>query len=223
MSESRRIGVLLAGLLLVLTACGRGLSGEGTEVTAAPTSAQPTSAPSSVPGTHLPSRPPMGTRTPSPSAIPSPTGTAPPAAWPVAPRRVGSTMPGTSTVVAMRVSHHTDGAGFDRLVIEFRGDVPGYDVRYVPEVRSPGQGEVVPLPGRACLEVVLFPAVAHDVAGSLTLRTPRTGGGLPTLVQYRLTGDYEGYVHLGLGVRERVGFRVLALSNPPRLAIDLAG
>ncbi|CAO5238355.1 hypothetical protein FAGKG844_240040 [Frankia sp. AgKG'84/4] len=141
----------------------------------------------------------------------------------MAPRRVESTMSGTSTVVAMRVSHHTDGASFDRLVIEFRGGVPGYDVRYVPEVRSPGQGEVVPLAGRACLEVVLFPAVSHDVAGSPTLRTPRTGGGLPTLVQYRLTGDYEGYVHLGLGVRDRVGFRVLTLSNPPRLAIDLAG
>ncbi|MCM3882335.1 hypothetical protein [Frankia sp. R82] len=217
MSRSRVTVMVLGGLLLALAGCGRGSSGRGVAVETPPASPQTTSASPSVAATHPPSRPTGRTSTPSPTGKPTT------AAWSVAPRHVGSTLPGSSTVVALRAAHNAGGDDFDRLVIEFRGGVPGYDVRYVPEVRSPGRGEVVALPGRACLEVVLFRAVAHDQAGSSTLRTPRSGGGLPTVVQYRMTGDYEGYVHLGLGVSDRVGFRVLELANPPRLAIDLAG
>lgn len=225
MSRRRVMIEMFTGLVLVLSGCGHASSGSGVATTGTPTLPRTPSA-SSVPSTGLPSRPTTGTVAPSPTgrtAAPTVTGTVPAPTWSVAPRRVASTMPGTSTVVALRVGHNTGGTSFDRVTIEFHGGVPGYDVRYVPQVRSPGEGRVVPLRGRACLEVVLSPAAAHDAAGTSTLRSPQSGGGLPTLVQYRVTGDFEGYVHLGLGIRERVAFRVLALSNPPRLAIDLAG
>jgi hypothetical protein len=37
-----------------------------------------------------------------------------------------------------------------------------------------------------------------------------------------MSGDYEGYVHYGLGVDDRVAFRVTELANPYRIALDIA-
>ncbi|MCK9901565.1 hypothetical protein CC117_12955 [Parafrankia colletiae] len=218
------VGMFLTGVLLGLVSCGggsdnRGSGGGGSAATASPApSASRTSAPSTVPPSPAPSR-----TTAGPAPAPSPTDAPRPVVWSSEPRRVDRALPGSATVVGVRSGHNVAvGVAFDRLVIEFADQVPGYDVRYVPDVRSPGEGAVVALRGQAFMEVVLFSTVAHDEAGNPTLRTPSTGGGHPSLVQYRITGDYEGYVHLGLGVDDRVGFRVLELSNPPRLAIDLA-
>jgi len=198
---------LLAGSLLLLTGCG----GHGSTASTAPS---PTTARTPTIAT---------TQSPTPVTARSPTVTPRADVWSSEPRRVERALPGTATVVAIRTGHNAAiGVTFDRLVIEFRDRVPGYDVRYVPEVRSAGQGAVVPLRGQAFLEVVLYPAVAHDTTGASTLFSPRVGGGLPALVQYRVAGDYEGYVHLGLGVDDRVGFQVHELANPPRLAIDIA-
>ncbi|OHV20492.1 hypothetical protein BBK14_27820 [Parafrankia soli] len=222
----RRVGTLAlaAGVLaLGLAGCG-GADDGGTAGRTA--SAPPVTTTAGTPSASVAARPtgsPRGGPAPTP-ATPSRLPTTPgEPAWSSEPRRVEHALPGTATVVAVRGAHNVAGGlEFDRLVIEFRDRVPGYDVRYVADVRSPGEGAVVPLRGQAFLELVLFPAAAHDDAGTSTLTTPRTGGGLPALVQYRLTGDYEGYVHFGLGVDDRVGFRVLELSDPARLVIDLA-
>ncbi|WP_462186655.1 MULTISPECIES: AMIN-like domain-containing (lipo)protein [unclassified Frankia] len=208
---------LLAGALLVLLGCGGGAGGGGsTDIT--------TSKPS-VSGTSPAPSPSVSSRSPGGPVVTSPSTTATPRepVWSSEPRRVEHPLYGNATVVAVRSAHNVAGGmAFDRLTIELQGQIPGYEVRYVAEVLSPGEGVAVPLRGQAFLEVVLFPAVAHDETGRSTLRTPQAGGGLPALVQYRMTGDYEGYVHFGLGVDDRVGFRVLELSNPSRVVIDLA-
>jgi hypothetical protein len=111
---------------------------------------------------------------------------------------------------------------YDRLVFEFTGGVPGYNIRYVSQIVSPGQGAVVPLRGQAFIEATFYPAAAHDEDGTLTLRTSGGGGGHPSLVQYRMTGDFEGYVHYGLGVDDRVAVRVTEFANPYRIALDIA-
>jgi hypothetical protein len=128
-----------------------------------------------------------------------------------------------SRLVAVTSAHHAEGpVAYDRLVFQFAGALPGYTVRYVPEVTSPGSGAVIPMRGRAFLEVVFTPAAAHDDDGSPTLRANAYGGGgLPTLTQYQLSGDYEGYVHYGLGLSGRVAFRVMELANPYRVAVDI--
>ncbi|EFC80417.1 hypothetical protein [Parafrankia sp. EUN1f] len=223
------MGMLLTGVLLGLVSCGSGSDSRGSgggaptaTVSPAPSASRTSTA---SPGPSSPgSVSPAPTRiTAVPAPAPSPTDVPRPVVWSSEPRRADRVLPGSATVVGVRSGHNVDsGVAFDRLVIEFADQVPGYDVRYVPDVRSPGEGAVVALRGQAFMEVVLFPAVAHDEVGTPTLRTPSTGGGHPSLVQYRMSGDYEGYVHLGLGVDDRVGFRVLELSNPPRLAIDLA-
>ena len=45
---------------------------------------------------------------------------------------------------------------------------------------------------------------------------------LPTLLQIKSGGFFEGYAGYGLGLADRVGFRVLTLHNPDRIAIDVA-
>jgi hypothetical protein len=46
--------------------------------------------------------------------------------------------------------------------------------------------------------------------------------GYPTLRQVRFGGAFEGHILAGLGLVDRVGFRVLRLSDPPRIAVDVA-
>ena len=48
--------------------------------------------------------------------------------------------------------------------------------------------------------------------------TPR----FPTLRQVKFGGDFEGYVSAGLGLADRVGFRVFTLTNPYRVVVDVA-
>jgi len=129
----------------------------------------------------------------------------------------------TARLIAVRAAHHAEKAVvYDRLVFEFAGPLPSYTIRYVPAVMSPGSGVVVPLRGQAFVEVVFHPAAAHDDNGYPTVAAGGSGGGLPALVQYRMSGDYEGYVHYGLGVDDRVAFRVMELANPYRVAVDIA-
>jgi len=108
------------------------------------------------------------------------------------------------------------------VLFEFAGPVPSYTVRYVPEIVGPGQRAAVRLGGRAFLEVVFHPAATRDGGGFSAPRGSDSVGGTRALVQYCLAGDHAGYVSFGLGIDKRAPFRVMELSNPPRVAIDIA-
>jgi hypothetical protein len=124
----------------------------------------------------------------------------------------------TPIVVGVRTGRHP---GYDRLVLDLEGRVPSYSVRYVRQVIQDGSGEPVALQGRAFLQVVLDGAAAHRDDGSGTV--PRElRPALPALRQVKLAGDFEGYVTFGLGLADRVGFRVFELTRPTRLVIDVA-
>ena len=45
---------------------------------------------------------------------------------------------------------------------------------------------------------------------------------MPALRQVRFGGEYEAHIAAGLGLAHRVGFRAFALSNPPRVVVDVA-
>ena len=166
----------------------------------------------------------------SPPASPAPASSAAPAATRTAAAAVELPTP-TSTsgvhvrsrtgalaqVTGVRTGRH---ASFDRLVIDLEGAMPGYDVRYVPEVTTDGSGAPLPLAGEAFLAVDLVTAEAHDRRGPTIPAgsTPK----LAALREWRRAGDFEGHVTLGIGVADRVGFRVFELRNPNRLVIDLA-
>jgi hypothetical protein len=142
--------------------------------------------------------------------------------WGTGSRSAAAAGSGRAAQVAdVRVGEHRC---YDRMVIDLGpGATPGYRVRYVSAVRSDGSGRVVPLRGRAQLEITLdggaarsFPAWGSDLAGVPGFREFRQVAG---------AGSFEGSTEIGLGVRARHPFRVSVLNGPgrdSRLVIDVA-
>ncbi|WP_298804711.1 hypothetical protein [uncultured Pseudokineococcus sp.] len=133
----------------------------------------------------------------------------------------------TGTVSDVRAGRH---ACFDRLVVDVDGEVDGYWVAYVDQVRRPGSGEVVPLRGGAALQVVPY-VPAYDARDGSATYLPADAGevvdvtGYRTFRQVALAGSFEGTTDLGLGVRARLPFRVFTLDGPgdgSRLVVDVA-
>jgi hypothetical protein len=110
--------------------------------------------------------------------------------------------------------------GFDRVLFTFRGSMPGYQVRYVPQVTDQA-GRKLALRGEAFVAVTFDPARAHDPAGAATFTDGAADPGAPALRQVRFVGDLEGQVLFGIGVADRGGFRVSELRNPSRVAVDV--
>jgi len=113
--------------------------------------------------------------------------------------------------------HQAD--GYDRIVFDIEGSLPGYTARYVPQVLADPSDRPVKVPGRRWLLVVMNPAQAHRDGGGATVSgIHRTG--LPMLKGYAITGDFEGHVSIALGLDDVVGYRVGEL--PGRIYLDVA-
>jgi hypothetical protein len=126
---------------------------------------------------------------------------------------------GSPTLVGLRAGRHP---GFDRVVFQLDGPIPSYySVRYVPVVRLDGSGEPLRLRGGAFLEVVVR-APTHDQDGHPVLSPTRLRPDFPALREVNAPASFEGQTTAGIGVSRRVGFRVLELTNPSRIVIDLA-
>jgi hypothetical protein len=126
---------------------------------------------------------------------------------------------GSAKLVGLRAGRH---AGHDRVVFQLDGPIPSYySVRYVPVVRLDGSGEALRLRGRAFLEVVIR-APTHDEHYRPVLTPTRLRPDFPALREVDAPGSFEGQTTAGIGVTQRVGFRVLELTNPTRIVIDLA-
>jgi hypothetical protein len=140
-------------------------------------------------------------------------------AWDDAPVHVTRHVKPIPKVVDVRVGAHRN---FDRVVIDLRGKLPGYDVRYTRHLSYDGSGDRVPLRGRKFIAIALMPARAHNAHGDSVYAGPK-------LRQYRfdalrgvaLTGDFEGVVSLGLSLRHRTDFRVTVLHAPNRIVVDV--
>lgn len=127
-----------------------------------------------------------------------------------------------ATLRKVRVGRHD---GFDRLVFEFDGGQPGYSVRYVPVARTDGLGAPIATLGTVALQIHLQAESVDLQAQGFPLTfepdgpiTPR----YPTLRQVRYGGFFEGGSTFAAGLTGRSGFRLLELTGPPRLAIDVA-
>jgi hypothetical protein len=110
--------------------------------------------------------------------------------------------------------------GYDRVLFTFKGSMPGYQVRYVPQVTDAG-GRRLALRGAAFVAVAFEPARARDPDGTASFSPTTITPSSPVLRQVRFAGDFEGDVRFGLGVAGRGGFRVSELHNPTRVAVDL--
>lgn len=120
---------------------------------------------------------------------------------------------------------------FDRFVVDIRGDILGFDVRYVQQVVQDGSGTPVPLRGGADLQVVAL-APAYDINNNMAVTyNPANDSeaidvtGYETFRQVAFAGSFEGQSTFGLGVRARLPFRTFILDGPgdgSRLVVDVA-
>jgi hypothetical protein len=119
---------------------------------------------------------------------------------------------------------------FDRMVVDLNGPVAGYTVRYVDAVAHDGSGHLVPLQGRAFLQVTVTAPSYDSQTGNATYSPANQAelsnvAGYQTFRQVAWAGSYEGYTNIGLGVRARLPFRVFSLDGPgtgSRLVVDVA-
>ncbi|MBV1778189.1 hypothetical protein KRR55_03545 [Paeniglutamicibacter sp. ABSL32-1] len=133
----------------------------------------------------------------------------------------------SATITNVRTGRHTC---YDRMVIDLKGRVKGYDVRYVNAVYTEGEGRHVPLAGAADLRIIVK-APAYTSSGVPTYNPAnRTNAkdvsGYTTFRQVAFLGSYEGQTSFGLGVRARLPFRTFVLTaadgSTSRLVIDVA-
>lgn len=132
----------------------------------------------------------------------------------------------SATVRNVRAGQHTC---YDRLVIDIRGNLRGYDVRYVSAVYTEGEGRLVPLSGAADLQIVVNAPAYNINTGASTYKPVNRNNivnlaGYTTFRQAAYLGSFEGQTSFGLGVRARLPFRTFVIKDATttRLVIDVA-
>jgi hypothetical protein len=125
-----------------------------------------------------------------------------------------------AVLAAVRSAEHD---GFDRVVFEFRGKrLPGYHVEYIDRpVRQCGSGNPTPIAGDGWLEIRLEPAYAHDELGKPTVHDREQSLDLPVVREAELTCDFEAVVTWVVGVTSPNRYRVMELTEPARLVVDI--
>lgn len=131
-----------------------------------------------------------------------------------------NTTGGSATLQAVRVGRN---AGFDRIVLEFDGEsLPGYHIEYIDRpVRRCGSGHITTLAGDAWLQIRMSPTRAHTEAGEATIPERKRNTDLPVIREIKMVCDFEGNVEWVLGVASPNPYRVLELSEPARLVVDV--
>lgn len=127
---------------------------------------------------------------------------------------------GSVTVTDIRAAAHDD---FDRFVVTLAGDdFPTHQAEIIPgPAIQCGSGEPVELPGNGALILRLEGARAHEDAGSSTLPARDLQPGLAALLEARMTCDFEGQVEWAFGITDATSFRLLELTDPTRVVIDI--
>jgi hypothetical protein len=127
------------------------------------------------------------------------------------------TPPPVVFVSALRTGSH---GTYDRLTIEFANGVPA-QVEFHPQTGttftlSPS-GTTATLKGQNGVTVVIHGADLHtSYSGSTDIVTGYKG-----LAEVKRIEDFEGVVQLGLGVNGSSCYRVMWLTNPDRLVVDV--
>ncbi|MBV7697927.1 hypothetical protein [Streptomyces sp. TRM70350] len=162
---------------------------------------------------------------PARASVATPPATACPTGW-------GSTAETRTATTTVPVTNVRTGrqACYDRMVVDLPGAGTkglGYSVRYVDQLRQDGSGHPIPVSGGAILEVRVT-APAYDPETGAPTYPARAGRPLPgvdltgyrTFRDARFGGSFEGETQIGLGVRARLPFRVLVLTD--RVVVDVA-
>jgi len=211
----RRSGPILLAGLLWLPACGS--TGDPTTTPTSATVGSTSSSPGA-PGGSAPT-----------GSIPPVTDLAPPGSLTGAdtkPKEQPATGGGTavSHLTAVRLARQD---GFDRVVFEFDGNVPGYRVAYVdgPIVEDPS-GRTVTVAGTGHLQVRFERASAAALdqpAGGTTYPGPnRVTGDAAKVKEAVSVGDFEAVMTWVIGVDGKLPNKVSTLTSPSRVIVDIA-
>ena len=126
---------------------------------------------------------------------------------------------GAGLLVDVRSARHD---GFDRVAFEFAQARPGYHVEYIDKpVRRCGSGETTPIAGDGWLEVRFHVAEAHTPSGAPTIAQREQPLALPLVRELEQTCDFEGYVTWVVGVSRPNKYRVITLTRPDRIVVDI--
>lgn len=130
--------------------------------------------------------------------------------------RSGGSSGVTGTVTRVETAHHD---GYDRLVIGFATSlaVPTYEVhrQATSTFIRDASGQHVSLEGSAGIRIVLHGSdIADGVPGDLK-------PSLPEIREVANIGDFERVVSYGVGLTNQACFRVIELTGPSRLVIDV--
>jgi hypothetical protein len=117
--------------------------------------------------------------------------------------------------------------GFDRVVFEFEGALPGYRVATTEApVHEDGSGDEVDVEGSALLEVRFDNASGVRFEGERVVEV-YTGpdrvrsAGTQVVAEVVELGDFEGTVTWVIGLRTSTGVQVSTLTSPHRLVVDV--
>ena len=169
----------------------------------------------------------------TPTAETSPSPGASPASTP-APAASQSPLPAfaCATVTAGDASSRADVSsvrvgsanGYDRFVIEFDGPVPAFTVssQETSAFLQDATGATLQLQGSSGVKVVVHGASGTDLNGRQTFfGSTDLKPGSPVLKEARQTGDFERVFSWGLGLSQPACLRVLTLTGPDRLVVDV--
>lgn len=139
------------------------------------------------------------------------------------PVTIKATNTGTALLDAVRAAPHE---GYDRIVFEFKNDLPGYDVRYVGRpIVEDGSGKTLDVEGSAVLRVRMENALDADLSKPDAPRTytgpTRFTPGSSQVTELVRTGGFEGVLTWVVGLKAKADFRVMVLKGPPRLVVDV--
>jgi hypothetical protein len=123
-----------------------------------------------------------------------------------------------SPLVAVRTAHQP---GFDRVVFEFSGPVPGYLVRYGEPVVSSTGDEEVRVPGGAGLEITFFGGGIWLLEGGYRPPAAPIRSDTTAVTEAAFVEDFEAVMRWLVGVDERRPFKVTTLSGPTRVVVDV--
>lgn len=118
--------------------------------------------------------------------------------------------------------------GYDRVVFQFRDQLPGYRVSYVqPPLKEDGSGNPVEIQGGAIVMVRMEPASGFDLTtdeGVMVYKGPKriegSDSGTSVIRELVRTGDFEAVLSWAIGLEDRVDFRVRTATSPARLIVD---
>jgi hypothetical protein len=140
--------------------------------------------------------------------------------WTAGRTEVNREMDGVATLLEMRAARNE---GFDRVVFVFQGGrLPPYTIEYVDRpIRECGSGHVADIDGDGWLSVHFTPARAHTDEGQATVTQRNQRHQLPVIRHIRSICDFEAHLEWVIGTGSPNRYRVLELSEPARVVVDI--